>query len=74
MFQVSEDDKDARVFVRAKQRNQTTFTLVAQDETSPKSIMFWIMENIETAPDEKLRDAFERAIAMRKHPARKRAD
>jgi hypothetical protein len=59
---------------RARARGQQTFTLVAQDPTAPAVIAEWIKHNIETAPEEKLRDALEEALIMRKHPARKPAD
>ena len=49
------------------------FVLRAQDDSAPKIIMLWIAENLH-ASDEKLRDAFECALRMRKHPTRKAAD
>jgi hypothetical protein len=74
MLQVSENDKDSRVHVKAKQRGQHTFTLVAQDRSAPATIAFWIQQNIETAPEDKLRTALEDALAMRKYSPRKAAD
>lgn len=74
MYTVSENDKDAQVFVRAKQKDEQTFILRAQDLTAPKLVVLWIAENIESAPDEKLREAFERALLMRKCDHRKCAD
>ncbi len=74
MYQVSEDDRDAKCFVKAKQRGQRTFTLVEQDATAVTTIAFWIGQNILTAPPDKLRDALEDAIAMRNFPNRKMAD
>ncbi len=74
MLMMSENDSDTRVHAKAKNRGQETFTLVAQDRTSPRTILFWIGENFETAPPEKLRDAFERALRMREFPERKWAD
>lgn len=65
---------DMECFVRAKARGQKTFTLVAQDRTTPRVICAWIMENIETAPEDKLRRAMEDAIEMRRHYPRKYAD
>jgi hypothetical protein len=70
----AEKDKDRNCFVRAKQRGQLTFTLVAQDITAPTTIAEWIKLNIETAPAEKLREALDDAIAMREWPNRKNAD
>ncbi len=74
MSQLSENDNDTKVYAKARNRGQETFTLVAQDRTSPRTILFWIGENFETAPPEKLRDAFERALRMREFPERKWAD
>ncbi len=74
MLTLSENDSDTKVYAKAKNRGQETFTLVAQDRTSPRTILFWIGENFETAPPEKLRDAFERALQMREFPERKWAD
>lgn len=65
---------DKACFHRAQERGQQTFTLVAQDKSAPKTILFWIMENFEHTPVEKLRDAFEDALAMREHPKRKHPD
>lgn len=44
---------DYDCFHRARQRGDVTFTLVGQDMTSPKLIVLWIAENIETIPAEK---------------------
>ena len=74
MPMMSENDSDTQVYAKARNRGQETFTLVAQDRTSPRTILFWIGENFETAPPEKLRDAFERALRMREFPERKWAD
>jgi hypothetical protein len=67
-------EMDAGCFARAQARGEQTFTLVAQDRSTPRTICFWIMENIETTPDEKLLDALKDALAMRVHPNRKAAD
>ena len=56
--------RDAECFRKAFDKDELTFTVVEHDPTSPKTILFWIMENFETAPAEKLRDAFEGALAM----------
>ena len=74
MYQLSENDIDTQCHAKAKQRDQSTFTLVAQDLSSPKTICFWILENIETAPADKLRKALEDALNMREYPTRKHAD
>jgi len=74
MLMIPEDDADSLVHARAKWRGQRTFTLVAQDESSPRTIAFWILENIETAPAEKLHDALNDALIMREYTPRKKAD
>jgi len=59
---------------KAAERGQDTFTLVEQDRSTPKTICFWIMENIETCPPQKLVAALNDAIRMRSFPKRKDAD
>lgn len=71
---LSLNDKDTQCHAKAKARGEHTFTLVAQDLSAPKTIAFWIGENIETAPEDKLREALEDALIMRKHTSRKHAD
>ena len=65
---------DEKCFSKAKARGEQTFTLVAQDITSPETVCFWIMRNIETAPEDKLRHALDDALRMRAAKFRKRAD
>lgn len=59
---------------KARERNDFTFTLVGQDRSSPRTICFWILENIETALPAKLLDALSKALAMRALKNRKAAD
>jgi hypothetical protein len=66
--------RDLKIAEKARSRGQATFTLVEQDITSPKTICFWILENIETAPEDKLVDALQGALLMRKAQNRKHAD
>jgi len=66
--------RDLKCAEKARDRGQATFTLVEQDVTSPETICFWIMRNIETAPDDKLVDALQAALVMRQSPNRKHAD
>ncbi len=61
-------------FEKAERRGQKTFTLVAQDRSSPNTIAYWILSNIHTCPADKLREALEAAITMREYPERKTAD
>jgi hypothetical protein len=49
------------------------FVLRAQDASAPRSVILWIADNLH-ASDEKLRDAFECALRMRRHPKTKAAD
>jgi len=46
--------------------DELIFVLRALDETSPTIIMEWIKENLFSATEEKLRGAFEIALAMKK--------
>jgi hypothetical protein len=54
--------------------NELIFVLRAQDQSSPLIILEWIKENFESAPYEKLQEAFTIALGMREWPGRKRAD
>lgn len=54
--------------------DEEIFPLVAKDWSSPETICFWLMLNMKSAPEEKLRAAFESAMRMRKRPDRKAAD
>jgi len=49
------------------------FVLRAQDASAPRSVILWIADNLQ-ASDDKLRDAFECALRMRRHPKTKAAD
>jgi hypothetical protein len=49
------------------------FVLRAQDASAPRSVILWIADNLHAA-DDKLRDAFECALRMRRHPKTKAAD
>lgn len=50
------------------------FLLRGRDASSPATILKWIERNLETAPDEKLREAFECALKMKNSPLRRAAD
>lgn len=54
--------------------NEMLFVLRAQDKTAPRTIMHWLMNNIDTVPEDKAREAFECALAMRQHASRKQPD
>ena len=53
--------------------DEEIFVLRAQDSSAPRTVILWIADNLQ-ASDEKLRDAFECALKMRKHPNTKAAD
>jgi hypothetical protein len=65
---------DDSCFEKAKATGEQHFTLRAQDVSAPRTIAFWIMENVDTAPESKLRHALEDALRARRWPTRKRAD
>jgi len=56
--------------------DEMIFVLRGKDITSPRTILDWIKTNItySNLPDEKLREAFECALAMRKIPDKKLPD
>lgn len=53
--------------------HEEIFVLRAQDVSAPRSVILWIADNLH-ASDEKLREAFECALRMRKHTKTKAAD
>jgi hypothetical protein len=65
---------DGECFLRAKLRGDCTFTLVGQDISSTVVVCEWIKQNIETAPEEKLREALEFCLYARTKKNRKPAD
>lgn len=65
---------DDSCHAKGKANGEQLFTLRAQDETTPSCIAWWILQNIETAGEDKLRHALEDALRARKWPKRKRAD
>ena len=64
----------ANCYEKARANGEQTFTLRAQDQTSPTVIAEWIKLNIETAPADKLRDALEECLKMRQHSPRRMPD
>lgn len=54
--------------------DEMLFILRAQDVTSPIVVLEWIKLNFNTCPEEKLREAFECCLSMRRSPYRKTAD
>lgn len=53
--------------------DEEIFVLRAQDSSAPATVIDWIKNNLH-ASDEKLREAFECALKMRKHQNTKVAD
>lgn len=66
-------DHDNSCFRKAQERQQRTFTLVEQDRSASKAILYWILLNWDTCPAAKLEDAFEDALAMRDSAIPKKA-
>jgi hypothetical protein len=60
--------------IRKAADDEPLFVLRAQDQSSPSVVMYWISCNFLNAPEDKLREAFELAISMRKWPIQKAAD
>lgn len=58
-----------------KIKNDEPFFVVrAQDSSSPYAVLEWIERNFDHMKDEKLREAFDCALAMRKYPNSRAAD
>jgi len=57
-----------------RQGDEEVFPLLGHDFSSPSVVAFWILQNIDTAPAEKLREALACALKMRQTPGRKVAD
>ena len=73
-FRATARKMDGTCFHKAVERGDSTFTLVGRDRSTPRTICFWIMENIETCPAEKLVDALQDALLARSNPNRRPAD
>lgn len=54
--------------------DEMLFVLRAQDITAPHTILEWIKLNFHNCPEDKLREAFECALTMKKHKGRKQPD
>ncbi len=65
---------DRSAFDKAWKAGEQTFAIRSQDKTSAKCIVFWILENIDTAPEKKLKHALEDALRARRWPKKKWAD
>lgn len=62
---------DYSCFEKGAANGEQLFTLRSQDKTMPRVIVYWILENIETASEEKLRHALDDALRARRWPKRK---
>jgi len=67
-------ESEPQCIEKAMKRGDTMFTLVGQDVTAPAVLCEWIKLNIESAPPDKLRNALEQALKMRKTKNRKCPD
>jgi hypothetical protein len=65
--------KETSSALRKIGNQEEIFVLRAQDASAPRSVILWIADNLH-ASDDKLRDAFECALRMRRHPKTKPAD
>lgn len=54
--------------------NEPVFTLRGQDKSSPKMILVWMAENFENLSQQRLMEAFDCVMAMKKWPNRKHPD
>jgi hypothetical protein len=66
--------KDAKGCLAKANDNEMLFILRAQDVTAPKVVLHWIAKNFEITNEEKLREAFECALAMKRYKGRKNPD
>ena len=72
--QIHPVEPDDTCYTNARNRGQRTFTLVEQDRSAVHCIAYWILQNVHTAPADKLRDALEDCIVWREFAAVKDAD
>lgn len=54
--------------------DEPIFVLRGQDASAAKVVIHWIAKNLDTCPDEKLREAFEHALIMKNYKTKKKAD
>lgn len=54
--------------------DEMLFVLRAQDKSAPQVVLHWIAKNFDTCPDDKLREALECALEMKKFHTKKNAD
>ena len=68
-----EKNREDSTFNKANSE-EMLFVLRGQDLSAPKVIIHWIAKNFENVSDEKLRDAFECALKMKKNAVRRSPD
>lgn len=66
--------KNAKGCLAKATPDEMLFILRAKDKSAPRVVLHWIAKNFENAPEEKLREAFECALEMKKYLGRKEAD
>lgn len=71
---IKRDELTKRGCLNKAADDEMLFVLRAQDVSAPKVVLHWIAKNFDNASEEKLREAFECAIAMKKFKGRKNAD
>jgi hypothetical protein len=54
--------------------NEPIFVLRGQDKSSPKLILAWMAENFENLSNQRLQEAFDTLMAMKRWPNRKHPD
>ena len=66
--------KDVLPVIEKIPDDEPVFVLRGQDATAPATVLTWIRMNLETAPEEKLREAFDCCLDMLEWPKRKFPD
>jgi hypothetical protein len=57
--------------LRKVHKDEPIFVLRAQDVTAPKTIMYWMAENLEIVSEAKLKEAWQTVLAMRRYSYRR---
>ncbi len=66
--------KENNKYLENTKPNEPIFILRAQDKSSPILILNWMAENFENLSHQRLSEAFDTAMAMKKWPNRKHPD
>jgi hypothetical protein len=70
---MSQTKTNSSALDKAKE-NEPIFVLRGQDKSSPKLIFAWMAENFENLSNQRLQEAFDTAMAMKRWPNRKHPD